>query len=233
MEGRQFKDAIYGQFARIGSAFASPKRIEIVDVLAQGERTVESLAGATSMSVANTSRHLQVLRQSGLVLSRRDGLFTFYRVADESVVDGFRAVRSLAESRIGDVAQLARAFFGDVDGVEPLELDELMARSRSGDVVVVDVRPRLEFLAAHIPGAINIPLEEISSRSGELSSTTTVVAYCRGPYCVMSADAVSRLRAAGVRAQRLAGGPLEWGARGLSLATGDDTFDARVTASIS
>lgn len=210
MESREFKDAIYEQFARIGSAFGSPKRIEIVDVLAQGEHSVEAIARATSMSVANTSRHLQVLRQNGLVVSRREGLFTVYRLADESVSKGYRVLRDLAEQRISDVRQLATAFFHDVDGATPLEFDELLSRSENGDVVLIDVRPRVEFATGHLPGALNIPLEEIASHFGQFNSNTTIVAYCRGPYCVLAAEAVTLLRSAGFNAQRVRVDPREW-----------------------
>jgi rhodanese-related sulfurtransferase len=217
MDGRAFKDAIFEQFARIGTAFDSPKRLEIIDVLAQGERSVESIAEATAMSTANASRHLQVLRHSGLVASHRDGLFTLYRLADESVIDGYRALRALAESRISEVVRLSDAFFGHVDGAEPVTLDELLSRSNAGDVVVVDVRPRLEFDAGHLPGAISIPLDELPQQLTGFDLHTDIVAYCRGPYCVFAAQAVTQLRAAGLSARRLEGGPLEWKASGFAL----------------
>ncbi len=217
MEAREFKDGIFTQLARVGAAFSSPKRVEIIDLLAQSERSVESIALALGMSIANTSRHLGVLRGAGLLRSRRDGLFVLYRVADESVVNGYRTLRLLAEERIADVRQLAAAFFGEVDGVEPLGLEALLARSDSGDVVLVDVRPRLEFDAGHLPGAINIPVDDLDTFAASLTAHSSVVAYCRGPYCVMAAQAVARLREAGVDAQRLAGGPLEWTAAGQRL----------------
>ena len=215
-----FKDAIFDQLARVATAFASPKRMELIDLLAQGERTVESLADAANMTVANTSRHLQVLRNAGLVVSRKEGLYVFYRIADETVVDGYRQLRIIAESRIAEVRQLSEAFFGEVDGAEPVSFDELLARSKSGEVVVVDVRPTIEFNAGHLPGAISMPLEELSSRIAELDPGATVVAYCRGPYCVLAAKAVRDLRAAGLLAQRLGGGPPDWRAAGLALALG-------------
>ena len=226
MDGREFKDAIFEQFARVAAAFGSPKRVEIVDLLAQGERTVESIADATGMSVANTSRHLQVLRHAGMVTSRRDGLYATYRVADDSVIVGYRGLRSLAESRLGEVRQLAEAFFGQVDGADPVGMDELLARSEAGEVVVVDVRPRLEFEAGHLPGAVSIPLDEVSQRISELDPNTTVVAYCRGPYCVLAAQAVTKFRAAGLQAERLAAGPPDWLAAGLPLAV-DGADDLR------
>ena len=226
MDGRGFKDAIFEQFARVAAAFGSPKRVEIVDLLAQAERTVESIATATGMSVANTSRHLQVLRNAGMLTSRREGLHVVYRVADDSVVTGYRGLRILAESRVGEVRRLAEAFFGQVHGADPVGVDELLARSKAGEVVVVDVRPRLEFEAGHLPGAISIPLDELSQRISELDPDTAVVAYCRGPYCVLAALAVAQFRAAGLQAERLAAGPPDWHADGVPLAVGV-TSDSR------
>lgn len=223
MDVREFKDSIFEQFARVAAAFGSPKRVEIVDLLAQGERTVESIASATGMTMANTSRHLQVLRNAGMVASRREGLYVTYRVADGSVVAGYRGLRTLAESRVSEIGRLAEAFFGQVDGAEPVGVDELLARSSAGEVVVVDVRPRVEFDAGHLPGALSIPLEELSHRLSELDPDTSVVAYCRGPYCVLAAQAVAQLRAAGLRAERLAAGPPDWRAAGLPLTVGSVT----------
>ena len=220
MDGREFKDAIFEQFARVGGAFSSPKRVEIIDLLAQGERTVESIAEATGMAVANTSRHLQVLRNAGMLASRRDGLHVVYRVADDSVVAGYRALRTLAEARIGEVHKLAEAFFGQEDGADAVGLQELLERSAAGRVVVVDVRPRLEFEAGHLPGAISIPLDELSQRISDFGTDTAIVAYCRGQYCVMAAHAVAQFRAAGLQAQRLDGGPPDWHAAGVPLAVG-------------
>jgi rhodanese-related sulfurtransferase/DNA-binding transcriptional ArsR family regulator len=210
VNGRDFKSAIFEQLARVGTVFDSPKRVEIIDLLAQADRSVESIATATAMTVANTSRHLQILRQAGMVLSRREGSHVVYRVADESVIAGYIGLRRLAESRIAEVSQLAEAFFGEVDGAESIGIDELLTRSRAGEVVVIDVRPSLEFEASHLQGALSIPLEELSRRLGELDPNTSVVAYCRGPYCVMAAEAVAQLRAAGLQAHRFAEGPLEW-----------------------
>lgn len=220
MNGRDFKSAIYEQFARVGAAFASPKRVEVIDLLAQGGRSVESIAEATDMTVANTSRHLQILRQAGMVVARRERSHVVYRIADESVVAGYRGLRSLAESRIAEVRQLAHAFFDDVDRAESVGIEDLLARSRAGEIVLVDVRPRLEFEAAHLPGALSIPLEELSQRLSELDPHATVVAYCRGPYCVLAAEAVAQLRAAGLRAERLAEGPAEWHAAGAPFVLG-------------
>ena len=220
MRGREFKDAVFEQFARVAGAFASPKRLEIVDLLAQGPRSVESIAQQTSMSVNATSRNLQVLRNAGLVTSTRDAQRVVYRVADLSVVAAYRALREAAEARIAEVRALAQAFFGEVDGVEPLDVEQLLARSGSGDVVVVDVRPVEEFAAGHIPGAVSMPLADLADRIADLPADATVVAYCRGPYCVLSAEAVSRLRAAGVVAQRLDAGVDDWRRAGHQLTSG-------------
>ena len=220
VDGREFKDAIFDQFARVAAAFGSPKRVEIVDLLAQGERTVESIAQATGMLVANTSQHLQVLRNAGMLTSRREGLHVVYRVADDSVVAGYRGLRTLAESRISEVRQLAEAFFGELDGADPVGVQELLKRSKAGEVVVVDVRPRLEFEAGHLPGAISIPLDELSQRISELDPDTAVMAYCRGPYCVLAAQAVAQFRSAGLHAERLTAGPPDWHATGVRLAVG-------------
>ncbi|MHB1087850.1 MAG: ArsR/SmtB family transcription factor [Acidimicrobiales bacterium] len=210
MDGRDFKNAIFEQLARVGAALGSAKRLEIIDVLAQADRSVEAIAEATAMTVANTSRHLQILRHAGLVSAHREGNHVVYHVADESVLDGYRTLRHVAESRLAEVRQLATAFFDDVDGAESIGLEELLERSRAGEVVIVDVRPRVEFDAGHLRGALSIPLDELSQRMSELERETTIVAYCRGPYCVFAAEAVAQLRKAGLRAQRLGEGPLDW-----------------------
>lgn len=213
MQGREFKDAVFEQFARVASALASPKRMEVVDLLAQAPRSVESIAQQTAMTVTNTSRHLQILRNAGLVASSRDAQRVVYRIADPTVLDAYRALRETAESRIAEVHHLSEAFFGEVDGVEPLDLDQLLERSDRGDVILVDVRPAEEFAAGHIAGALSVPLAELSALSGrvaEMPTGATVVAYCRGPYCVLSAEAVRQLRAAGVPAHRLTAGVDDW-----------------------
>jgi DNA-binding transcriptional ArsR family regulator/rhodanese-related sulfurtransferase len=210
VDGREFKNAIFEQLARVGAALGSAKRLEIIDVLAQADRSVETIAEATAMTIANTSRHLQVLRQAGLVSAKRDGNYVRYSIADDSVLEGYRTLRSVAQSRIAEVHQLASAFFGDVEGAESVGLDELLERSRAGEVVIIDVRPRVEFDAGHLRGALSIPLDELSTRLGELDRDTAVVAYCRGPYCVFGAEAVAQLRSAGLSAQRLSEGPLDW-----------------------
>jgi rhodanese-related sulfurtransferase/biotin operon repressor len=220
VQGREFKDAVFEQFARVASAFASPKRLEVVDLLAQGPRSVESIAAQTSMTVANTSRHLQVLRNAGLVASSRDAQRVVYRIADPTVVDGYRSLRQVAESRIAEVRYLAEAFFGEADGVEALDVAGLLERSKRGDVVVVDVRPPEEYAAGHIAGALSVPLADLAGRISELSKASTVVAYCRGPYCVLSAAAVRQLRSAGIPAQRLEAGVDEWRRAGRAVEVG-------------
>ena len=217
MRPREFKDGMFEQLSRVGAAFSSPKRLEIIDLLAQGPRAVESIAEVTGMTVANTSRHLGILRTSGLVASRRDGLHVVYRLADDTVATGYQALRALAESRLAEVRQLAEAFFGTVDGAEPVGIEELLERAQAGNVTVIDVRPRLEFEAGHLPGAISIPLDELPERMSEIDGEREVVAYCRGPYCVLSAEAVTQLRKRGRVARRFIGGPLEWGAHGLPI----------------
>jgi len=220
VQGREFKDAVFEQFARVASAFASPKRLEVVDLLAQGPRSVESIATQTSMTVANTSRHLQVLRNAGLVTSSRDAQRVVYRVADSTVLDAYRSLRQVAESRIAEVRYLAEAFFGEVDGVEPLDIAQLLERRTHGDVVVVDVRPPEEYAAGHIAGALSVPLADLAGRISELPEGSTVVAYCRGPYCVLSAAAVRQLRAVGMPAQRLDAGVDEWRRAGRPIEIG-------------
>jgi rhodanese-related sulfurtransferase/DNA-binding transcriptional ArsR family regulator len=217
MKGREFKDAVFEQFARVASAFASPKRIEIIDVLAQGARNVETLAAETGLSVANTSRHLQVLKASSLVASRKEGLQVFYRLADPNVLAGYRVLRRVAEERLADLDRLVHDYFGGVDGMEPVGRRELLKRARSGEVVVIDVRPREEFEAGHIAGALSIPLSMLDKRLSEIPTKRDIVAYCRGPYCVLAAEAVRLLRRRGYHAFRMEEGYPEWRDGGLPV----------------
>lgn len=210
MDGREFKDEVFSHFARMGAAFGHAKRVEIIDVLAQGERNVESLAEQISASMANTSRHLQILSAAGLVNRRIEGTARVYRLSDPGVEAAYRTLVGLAETRVAEVAALSEAFFAHADGTRPITFDELDALSRSGDVVLVDVRPASEFATGHVDGALNIPLAELSTRLSALPDDATVVAYCRGPYCVMAATAVTRIRAAGRHALRLEGGYPQW-----------------------
>jgi rhodanese-related sulfurtransferase/DNA-binding transcriptional ArsR family regulator len=217
---RDFKDRLYGEFARIGKAIASPHRLEILEIVAQGERTVESIAAETGLSVANTSRHLQQLRQAQLVLSRRDGLFVHYRLSGPEVVGLVLALRLTAEQHLAEVDRVVRDFFGERDGFEPVTPDELARRMANGEVTVLDVRPEQEYAAGHIAGARSIPVADLSERLGELPREKEYVAYCRGPYCVYADEAVAVLRANGLKAQRLTEGYPEWSLSGRPVRTG-------------
>lgn len=220
MKGREFKDAIFQQFARVAAAFASPKRIEIIDVLAQGERSVERLASETGLSIANASRHLQVLKGAGLVAFRKSGLQVFYRLADPKVLAGYRTLTELAEERLAEVHRLVLDYYSGVDGLEAVGRAELIERAKSGEVVVIDVRPSEEFQAGHIAGALSIPLPALEKHLSEIPVDREVVAYCRGPYCVLAAEAVNLLRRRGYRASRLREGYPEWRDQGLPVETG-------------
>jgi len=217
MRGREFKDALFTEFARIAAAFASPKRIELIDLLAQGERNVETLAREAALTLANTSRHLQVLKGAGLVAARKDGLQVFYRLADPLVLDGYRSLQALARARLAEVDRLVRDYFGDVDGLEAVESAELLTRARRRDVVVIDVRPAEEFAAGHIAGALSVPLAQLERRLATLPRGRRIVAYCRGPYCVLAAEAVRTLRRRGRDAVRLRDGFPEWRDAGLPV----------------
>ena len=212
--GSDFHSRIYDQLARITKAVASPRRLELVDLLAQGERTVESLASLTAMSVANTSRHLQSLRGARLVATRRDGLYIHYRLADERVVALWRAVRDLGEARLSSVRELVRTHFAARADQEAVGFDELSARARSGELVLVDVRPEREYGAGHIPGAVSIPLDELEDRLHVLPEDEEIIVYSRGPYCELSDRAVALLVANGHRARRCGLGFPDWRAGG-------------------
>lgn len=227
MEARAFKDGVFGHFARIGAALGHAKRVEIVDVLAQGERSVESLAQQISTPIANTSRHLQILTAAGLVARRVEGTSRIYRLADPTVEAAYRTLVKLAEEHIAEVTSLADAFFGETDGTRPVTFAEFDAMARSGDVLLVDVRPASEFAAGHVDGAVNIPVAELATRLSELPANANIVAYCRGPYCVMAATAVSRLREAGFDALRLDGGYPEWRGAGRPTGTGEGPTHVR------
>lgn len=219
MEPRQFKDEVFGHFARIGAAFGHAKRVEIVDVLAQGERTVESLAGQISASVANTSHHLQILAAAGLVTRRVEGTTRVYQLTDATVESGYRTLIAIAEQHIAEIAHLADAFFEQADGTRPVSFTEFDELSRSDHVILVDVRPASEFAAGHVDGAVNIPVADLATRIGELPADANIVAYCRGPYCVMASTAVAGLRESGRDAVRLEGGFPEWRDAGRPVAT--------------
>ena len=217
---RAFKDRLYGQFARIGKALSSPHRLEILELLAQGERTVDSLATEIGLSLANASQHLQALRQAALVDSRKDGLFVYYRLAGPEVFELSRVLRTVAEGRLAEFERLVREHFGDRADAEAVPMAELLKRARSKQVVILDTRPASEYVAGHIPGAISVPVDDLKKRLQQLTKGKEYVAYCRGPYCVYADRAVELLRAHGRRARRLLGGFPEWRAAGLPVASG-------------
>ena len=220
---RHFKDIIYEQFARIGKAVSSSKRLELLDLLCQGERTVETLAREASLTVANASQHLQVLRAARLVEAEKMGLFVTYRLADEAVCEFFRAMRVLAENRLAEVEKIKRQFLEGKEGMEPVDRDALMKRVREGVVTILDVRPVEEYRAGHIPGAISIPLRQLEYQLSELPQDEEIVAYCRGPYCVLAIQAVEMLRKKGFRAVRLEDSVQDWRAMGFPVAVGQET----------
>jgi len=219
MSHREFKDPLYAQFARIGHAIGSAKRIELLDLLSQGEKTVELLAEQSATAVKNTSAHLRVLRQARLVDTRRMGTFVYYRLADELVFGLLRSLQTLARRRLAEVEQVANAYLTRQDELAPVTLRELEDRLREESVTVIDVRPPDEFAAGHIPGAISMPVAELARRMRELPKGREVVAYCRGPYCVYSLEAVTLLRARGYRARRAEEGLPDWRALGLPVAS--------------
>lgn len=214
---RQFKDALYAQFARIGHALASPKRIELLDLLGQGEKTVELLAEQCATPIKNTSAHLRVLRQARLVDTRRDGTYVNYRLADDDVLRLLRTVETLGHQRLADVQQVVQQFVDRRDQLAPVTLKELRRLVREGEVTVVDVRPAEEFAAGHIPGAISIPMADLKRRLRDIPREREVIAYCRGRYCVYSLDAVTLLRRNGYRARRAEEGLPDWRIAGLPV----------------
>ena len=220
MGDRAAKVALFDAFARAAKAMASGRRIELVDVLANGERTVEALAGEVGLSVANTSQHLQVLRQAGLVATRRAGTSVHYRLAGPEVLELWWTLRTLAATRVAEVERLAAAYLGARDQLEPVTREELARRLEDGDpLVVLDVRPAAEHAAGHLPGAVSIPVDELRQRLAELPRDRRIVAYCRGPYCAFAHEAVAALREAGLSARRLEDGLPEWQAAGLAVTT--------------
>jgi rhodanese-related sulfurtransferase len=218
---RAFKDAIYEQFARIGKAVSSPKRLELLDLLCQGPRTVEVLAKESGLTVANASQHLQVLRSARLAETEKAGLFVTYRLDDPAVCEFFRAMRLLAESRLAEVEQIKRQFLEGREGMEPMDREELLALVRQGAVTVLDVRPVEEFKAGHVAGALSIPLQELKLRLSDLPRDQEIVAYCRGPYCVLSVEAVEMLRAEGFQAIRIEEGIQDFRVLGFPIAVGE------------
>lgn len=217
-DGHQAKAALFDEFGRLAQALANGRRLELVDVLANGERTVEGLAAEARLSVANTSQHLQVLREVGLVRRRRVGNWIYYALRDPEVFDLWRNLRSVAAQHRAEVGQLADAYLGARDSLEPVTRTELLRRLKHGeDLIVLDVRPAEEYAAGHLPPALSIPLAELRRRLRELPRDREIVAYCRGPYCAFAQKAVRVLQQAGFRARRLEDGLPEWKAAGLPV----------------
>ena len=217
LSNREFKTELFEQFARVSQALSSGKRLEILELLAQGERSVDALAQLTGMTAVNTSQHLQQLRKAGLVASRKDGLFVIYRIAGGGVVRLLMALREVAENNLAEVERLIKSFLNKKDNLEPVSANELRKLTRRGAVTVVDVRPPEEYAAGHLPGALNLPLPQLARQLHKLPANREIVAYCRGPYCLLSFDAVEMLRAKGRKARRLAEGYPEWQSAGLPV----------------
>ncbi len=217
MSRQGLKQRLYSQIARIGKAACHGHRLELLEYLAQGERTVEALAKLTGLSVANASQHLRVMRQSGLVNARKEGLYVYYSLADDEVIRLLASMRRLAESQLAEVEQLVRTYLTVKDKLEPIPRSELLERARDGLVTVIDVRPPEEYAAGHVPGAINIPIKDLEQRLKELPHDQDIVAYCRGPHCVLAFDAVAWLRENGFQARRLEDGFPEWREAGLPV----------------
>jgi rhodanese-related sulfurtransferase len=223
---RQFKDGIYEQLARIGKAVSAPKRLELLELLCQGPRTVEALASQSGVSIANASQHLQILRTARLVDATKRGLHVEYRLTDNSVSDFFLQLRTLAESQLVELKHIAQQYLRERGAMEPVRGAELLRRVHRGEVVVLDVRPFEEYRAGHIPGALSVPVAELKKRLGGLPKNRDIVAYCRGPYCVMAVEAVALLQKRGFRAQRMEQGVVEWRARGWRIAHGAEAAPA-------
>jgi rhodanese-related sulfurtransferase/DNA-binding transcriptional ArsR family regulator len=214
------KHVLFRQFAAVAKAAAHPHRLELLEQLAQGERSVDVLADRIRLSVANASQHLQHMRRGGLVAAERRGKFVFYRLANDAVLDLVASLRRVAEVQSAEVERVVRSYFENRDALEPVTRAELMDRLRAGVVTVLDVRPRDEFALGHLPDAINVPLGELDQRLSEFDPGREIVAYCRGPYCVLSFEAVARLRTRGFKVRRLEDGYPEWRAAGLPVAAG-------------
>jgi rhodanese-related sulfurtransferase/DNA-binding transcriptional ArsR family regulator len=214
---RQYKTAVYEQLALVGKALCSAPRLEILDVLAQAERTVEVLAAEVGLSVANTSHHLQALKRARLVATQRRGQFVSYRLADPAVAEVLSAVRVLGERRLSEIGRVTREFLADREGMEVVDRHALLARVSSGDCILLDVRPLAEYAAAHVAGAISMPLAELERRLSELPRDRQIVAYCRGPYCVLAVSAVEMLRRHGLDAVRAIESVQDWRALGVRV----------------
>lgn len=214
------KRQLFEQFADLARALGHAHRLELIEHLAQGERSVEALAGKIGQSVANTSQHLQQMRRAGLVTTRRDGKRVIYRLADGPVLEAVAGLQRLAEANLAEVREVVATYFTGRDNLEPVGREELTARLRTESVTLLDLRPEDEFALGHLPGALNIPLDQLEARLAELPAGREVIAYCRGPYCVLSFEAVALLRARGLPVRRLEDGFPEWRAAGLAIGTG-------------
>jgi len=220
MSIRSPKRELFVQFAAVAKSLAHAHRLELLEQLAQGERSVEVLADRAGLSIANASQHLQLMRRVGLVATRRQGKFVYYTLADDGILDVLTALRRIAKRNVAEVQQVVSSYFNKRDELEPVSRKELLKRLRAGAVTIVDVRPPDEFALAHLPGAVNIPLHALKTRLVELDNAQEIVAYCRGEYCVLSFEAVALLRARGFKARRLEDGLPEWRAAGLPILTG-------------
>ena len=219
MTGREFKDLTFQQFANIATAFASPKRLELIDILSQGERDVDTLSIETNMNFANTSRHLQILKSSKIVVSRKEGVRVVYSLANEEVVKCWKGLQTLAEKSASEIRETARLFFEERTALVPISSKELWDKISKDEVTLIDVRPKEEFLSGHLPKAISIPLKELKEKSSELLSGREIVAYCRGPYCVLAAEAAKFLAKKGFNVVILKEDVNSWRAEGLPVQT--------------
>lgn len=222
MSRREAKTALYEQFARVGKGLANAKRLELLDLLSQGERSVEALASAAGLGLSTASMHLQALKEAGLIAGRREGTFIHYRLAGEDVGPLFASLRAVATAHLAEVDRAAAEYLGEDPHApsDAVERTELLRRARSGEIVVLDVRPTVEYVAGHIPGAVSVPLEDLEKYLATLSADVEIVAYCRGAYCVLAYDAVRTLKVKGRRARRLHEGMLEWRLAGLPVESG-------------
>lgn len=217
MAKNEFKQRLFDQFAKVGKALSSPSRLEILEFLAQSEKSVENLTTLTGLSFANTSQHLQQLRHAGMVSARKEGQRVFYSLADEAVIDLLNMLRGIAEKNLADVDQLVNSYLKVKDTLEPVEAEDLLQRIKDGLVIVLDVRPADEYAAGHVPGSINVPVKELEKQIKKLDNKKEIIAYCRGPYCVLSYDTVVQLRNKGFKARRLKDGMPEWKRAGLPV----------------
>jgi len=220
MSSNRFKHDLFAQFARVGKALGNGNRLELLEYIAQAERSVDELSTVSGLTVANTSQHLQQLRQAGLVSARKEGLKVFYTLSGDGVIGLLDALRGVAERHVAEVQQLVATYLTVKDELEPLPRQELLQRVRDGLVTVLDVRPAEEYAAGHVPGAVNVPLAKLEKYLASINPDQEIVAYCRGPHCVLAFDAVATLRSRGLRARRLEDGYPEWKTAGLPVETG-------------